>query len=96
MFGKRKPATLSLRGLVTGKVQSVAFRFFTRQEATQLGLAGWVKNLDDGRVAFHVHGPRTEVEEFLAWLRVGPPRARVDELEQEPCAPEELSEFEIH
>ena len=96
MFGKRKPKTLSLRGYVSGKVQSVAFRFYTRQEATQLGLAGWVKNLDDGRVAFHVHGPEQEVREFLAWLKQGPPRARVDDIEQESCEPEPLREFEIH
>lgn len=95
LFNKRKPQLVARRGLVSGRVQSVAFRFYARQEATQLGLAGWVENLADGRVAFHVQGPAPEVEEFLAWVRRGPPRAQVLDLELTECDPEPLGEFEV-
>jgi acylphosphatase len=94
-FTFRKKGVVARRGLVTGRVQSVAFRFYTRQEATQLGLAGWVRNLADGRVAFHVQGAVPEIEEFLAWIRRGPPQAVVSDLELTECEPEPLGEFEI-
>jgi acylphosphatase len=76
-------------------VQSVAFRFHARQEATQLRLSGWVRNLGDGRVEFQVQGPEERVAEWLRWVAVGPPRARVDSVRHEPVEPESVDGFEI-
>jgi acylphosphatase len=96
VFFKRKRAQAVARhGHVTGKVQSVAFRFYTRQEATQLQLTGWVQNLPDGRVEFHVQGGSENVQEFLQWIQVGPPLARVSDLAVESVAIEDLEHFEI-
>ena len=92
---QRKPKLQAVRGHVSGRVQSVAFRFYARQEATQLRLAGWVRNLGDGRVEFHVQGDPARVAEFLAWVEVGPPLARVREVETTPAEPEALDEFEV-
>ena len=92
---KRKPKLEAVHGFVSGRVQSVAFRFYTRQEATQLRLVGWVKNLGDGRVEFHVQGPPERVAEFVAWIHVGPPLATVRGVEAAPAEPEPLDEFEI-
>ncbi len=94
-FSRKKPTHVSFRGTVSGRVQSVAFRFYTRQEATQLGLTGWVRNMPDGQVEFLVQGPAPEVQEFLQWLEKGSPLAIVRDVSFEPVEPETLSEFEI-
>ncbi len=56
--------------LVSGRVQGVAFRAYTVDEARRLGVRGWVRNLADGRV-----------EALVAWCRRGPPAARVEGVE---------------
>jgi len=69
-----------IHGTVSGRVQGVFFRATTRDRARALGLSGWVRNLPDGRVEFAAEGEESSVQELLAFLRVGPPGARVDEL----------------
>ncbi len=63
---------------VSGKVQGVWYRASTQREAHALGLAGWVRNLEDGRVELVAEGPRDAVEQLEAWLRHGPPHAHVE------------------
>lgn len=65
---------------VTGLVQGVGFRWFTRNAALRLGLTGWVANDPDGAVSGEVFGGASQVEEFERALRQGPPGARVAEL----------------
>lgn len=67
--------------LVTGHVQGVFYRASIRREAMRLGLAGWVRNLPDGRVEAAAEGTRSALEALVAWARVGPPRAQVDAVE---------------
>ena len=62
---------------VSGRVQNVWFRDSTRSEAERLGLAGWVRNLADGRVEIEVEGGDAPVAELVAWTHHGPPRAEV-------------------
>ncbi len=74
---------MSLRRLhctVRGIVQGVNFRASTRREAARLGLTGWVRNLDDGRVEVLADGDEPRLRELLAWLERGPSVARVDEV----------------
>jgi acylphosphatase len=66
--------------LVSGRVQGVWYRAFTQEAAAGLGLSGWVRNLSDGRVEAFAEGPRARVEDLLARLRVGPPRAAVTDV----------------
>ncbi len=63
---------------VSGRVQGVFFRDYTRRWALSLGLTGWVKNLWDGRVEVVAEGEEEGIQALLARLREGPPGARVD------------------
>jgi acylphosphatase len=77
-----------LRVLVSGRVQGVWFRESTREEADRLGVAGWVRNLPDGRVEATFEGPVLGVEAMVAWCRRGPPNAGVDRVEEMPEEPQ--------
>jgi acylphosphatase len=68
------------RILVRGVVQGVAFRQSTAWKADRLGLAGWVRNLPDGRVEVLAEGPRDKVESLVAWCWRGPPSAQVSDV----------------
>lgn len=65
---------------VTGRVQGVNFRASTQNTAQSLGLSGWVRNLDDGRVEGMAVGPKDQLETLREWLHKGPMFARVDNL----------------
>ena len=62
---------------MTGRVQGVAFRASTVDEARGLGLTGWVRNLADGSVELEAQGDEPSVTALLAWCAHGPPAARV-------------------
>jgi acylphosphatase len=81
--------------LVQGLVQGVAFRHFAKLEARRLGLAGWVRNVDDGSVECCVEGEPAAVAEMIAWLGHGPPSARVVSVEVREAAPQSLARFEV-
>ena len=81
---------------VSGDVQGVFFRDSTRQKAQQLGLAGWVKNLPDGRVEALFEGPSQKVTEMVRWCEQGPPHAAVENVDVEfDTAQEDLPGFEV-
>ena len=81
---------------ISGHVQGVFFRANTAQQARELGLAGWVKNLPDGSVETVFEGATSRAEEMLAWCRVGTPPARVDNIEYaEENADGSFSSFKI-
>lgn len=65
---------------VKGRVQGVSFRAWTQREATGQGVAGFVRNLEDGRVEAAFEGDRQAVEAMVAWCRRGPAEARVDDV----------------
>ena len=67
--------------IVSGRVQGVAFRAFTQQEALRYNLHGWVRNLPDGNVELEVEGRRTTVDLILESLRQGPPLAHVEQVD---------------
>ena len=71
----------TLRIRVTGRVQGVWFRGWTRGEAERLGLDGWVRNAADGSVEAVTAGPGAAVDAMLAALHRGPELARVDGVE---------------
>tara|TARA_B110000046_G_C12811866_1_gene321608 strand:+ start:395 stop:664 length:270 start_codon:yes stop_codon:yes gene_type:complete len=60
-----------------GKVQGVWFRKHTLKEAEELGLKGFVKNLNDGSVYIEVEGEEAVVSKFVAWCSRGPELANV-------------------
>ena len=77
---------------VRGLVQGVGFRWFAREAARRLGLAGWVRNRPDGAVEVAASGPDDSIQTFLDALRRGPSGARVDTLSH--LATDELSALE--
>jgi acylphosphatase len=70
------------RFFVSGRVQGVGFRASTRHRALELGLTGYARNLADGRVEAFVQGAANDIEAFAMWLQVGPPLARVDDVQR--------------
>lgn len=80
---------------VSGRVQGVAFRACARREAHAAGVAGFARNLADGRVEAVFEGEPAAVATLLAWCREGPSHARVDGVEVREEAPEGLSSFEV-
>ena len=81
---------------ISGRVQGVGFRMFAVDQAEQLNLAGWVKNLSDGRVEVVAEGEETDVEAFVDWCRTGPESAEVAGVKATYSDPgEELDSFTI-
>ena len=68
---------------VSGRVQGVAYRAFAQEQALLRGLVGGVRNLPDGRVEVEVEGDRRAIETLIEILKVGPPAARVRDLQVE-------------
>jgi acylphosphatase len=83
------------RVLVSGRVQGVFFRDSCQRLAAENGVAGWVRNLPDGRVEAVFEGAPGPVDNLLAWTRHGPRHARVQEVTVHPEPPEGLATFEI-
>ena len=71
---------------VTGRVQGVGFRWWTRAQGIRLGLAGTVRNDGDGSVEVHARGPEAAVAEMERLLAEGPPHARVAAVDRIPCS----------
>lgn len=75
----------SYRFVVSGRVQGVFFRQSAAERARALGLAGWVRNRDDGRVEGLATGEAPALDAFKAWLHRGPPAAHVEHVEWRPA-----------
>jgi acylphosphatase len=69
------------RVVVRGAVQGVGYRWAARDQAAALGVTGFVQNLRDGSVLAEVEGSPASVEAMVAWMRSGPPGARVASVE---------------
>ena len=80
---------------VTGRVQGVFFRAWTRDEAKALGLTGWVRNAADGSVEALLEGSESAVAKMIELLGQGPSHARVDEVDVEEADPEVHDRFEV-
>jgi acylphosphatase len=70
----------AVRVIISGRVQGVGYRDWTRREATARNLGGWVRNKSDGTVEAVIAGEDSAVESMLLALRVGPPAARVKQV----------------
>ena len=81
--------------IVNGRVQGVGFRYFVVREAQALGLAGWVRNLPDGRVEVLVSGDPGLVDAIEERLLQGPPYARVSNIEAAVAESPASAEFRI-
>lgn len=66
---------------VSGKVQGVYYRATTRDTARDVGVDGWVRNLDDGRVEAVFEGPEEAVEEMVEFCHDGSDAAHVEDVD---------------
>ena len=66
------------RLVITGLVQGVGFRYSMAAQARLLGISGWVRNRRNGSVEAMIAGDAGQVAEMLAWSRIGPAGAAVD------------------
>jgi len=67
---------------ISGRVQGVGFRHFTRQNARELNITGWVRNLPNGDVETVLQGDQKSVQAMIDRLESGPRMARVDQVEE--------------
>jgi acylphosphatase len=79
------------RFLVAGVVQGVGFRWYAARHARELGLSGYARNLDDGRVEVVSAGDAQAMARLEALLRAGPAHARVDTVERH----DEVSDLQV-
>lgn len=82
--------------LIEGRVQGVGFRHFTKVNAEETGVFGWVKNLPDGRVEAVFEGPVDHIREMVNRCEQGPGASRVDNVDVTvEEATNEFDEFEV-
>ena len=81
--------------VVTGRVQGVFFRVTCAREARARGVAGWVRNREDGAVEAVFEGDPGPVGELVTWCRTGPGGADVTRVEVRTEAPQGVAGFEI-
>jgi acylphosphatase len=81
------------RWFVSGRVQGVGFRWFVEKNAIALGLRGWVRNEDDGRVQVYAAGTQDRLNQLAALLHRGPRMAEVRGVEEQEAAVQQLSSF---
>jgi acylphosphatase len=86
---------IAKRCLVSGRVQGVFYRASTKEQARSRGIVGYAKNLADGRVEVLAVGASADVDALVAWLREGPPTARVAHVEVENVPMAELADFPV-
>lgn len=78
---------IARRVRISGIVQGVGFRWFTRAQADARGVSGWVRNRRDGSVEAELHGSAEDVDSVLAALRVGPAHSTVNQVTTMPLPP---------
>jgi acylphosphatase len=76
-----------VRAIITGRVQGVSYRANAANEATRLGIVGWVKNREDGSVELEAEGPDEHIAALIKWCEVGPPAALVARVAVEDVVP---------
>jgi acylphosphatase len=83
------------RYLISGMVQGVGYRAFAQRCAGQIGVTGWARNQDDGRVEAHANGTVEQLDDFEARLRQGPRWAQVRAVEVSEAAVSHETGFHI-
>jgi acylphosphatase len=75
-------------------VQGVGFRWFVQKQAREIGLKGWVRNEDDGRVQVYAVGSPEQLDRLAGLLHIGPRMAEVRGVEQREDTVQQLSSFQ--
>ena len=93
-----KPAVKPIdakRWFIRGRVQGVGYRYFAQRAAVELGLTGYARNLDDGRVEVYAAGPVAKLSETAGMLHCGPRWSDVRGVEEQEAAVQDYGSFRI-
>lgn len=86
---------MAKRYFIRGRVQGVGYRYFAQREAEQLGVHGYTRNLDDGRVEVYAVGTRNQLADFAGRLWKGPRFADVRAVEELEASMQQYDTFHI-
>lgn len=84
-----------LKLTISGKVQGVGFRYFTKLKANELGINGYVVNNPDGTVTLEVEANQEKLDQMLQWCLQGPPSAEVEKVTQQYDQLQDYKNFTI-
>jgi acylphosphatase len=85
----------TIKIFISGKVQGVFFRAFIQENAQNLGLTGYVKNLDDGRVEAVLEGYENDVNKMIELCKRGPVSSKISDIEIEKMGNQGFEVFKI-
>jgi acylphosphatase len=91
-----KPTQHARHWFISGRVQGVGYRYFAQRAASALGLTGYARNLDDGRVEVYAVGPEKKLSELAGTLRQGPSWSDVRGVTEQEAEIREYGGFLIH
>lgn len=94
-MGRHTDYVSAKRWLISGRVQGVGFRYFVREQAIELGLHGFARNLDDGRVEVYATGSPERLSDLAAALHVGPRMADVRHVDEQAEQVKDFSGFAV-
>lgn len=80
---------------ISGLVQGVSFRYYTREMANDLGIVGVIQNLPNGNVYIECQGEEENLKKFVSWCKLGPDRARIDTIDIVSMEPKNFVDFQI-
>lgn len=86
---------IARRYFIRGRVQGVGFRDFAQRAAAQLGVSGYARNLDDGRVEVYAVGKPEQLSELAGLLWTGPRFSSVRGVEEQEAAVQQYDTFQI-
>lgn len=85
----------SVRVYITGTVQDVFFRSFIKENAEKVGVRGFVRNLEDGRVEIFIEGKTDDVNKMIEICKKGPKHAQIKNVEIKPERFQDFKNFKI-
>ena len=86
---------IARRYFVRGRVQGVGYRYFAQRAASETGVTGYVRNLDDGRVEAYAVGSPEQISAFAGHLWTGPRFSDVRGVEEQEAAVQQYGSFQI-
>jgi acylphosphatase len=86
---------IAKRWFIRGNVQGVGYRYFAQHAASRLGLKGYARNLDDGRVEVYAVGDAAALDELAGMLYTGPRWSDVRGVEEQEAGVQQYGSFRI-
>ena len=92
----KTPEVIQKHVVVTGRVQGVFFRAYTKDAAEKYMITGWVRNKRDGTVEAVIKGEKDNIQQMMQWFHTGSPASSVnDVIVEDQNDPSDFTRFEI-